>query len=83
MIDTLTGAVSYSVEGRDREIWRTIQKGTDENDHVLTFHFLSRDYDELIVIVSIIAAAAFSLGFFTGFAVRASISHRRRRYSRR
>ena len=27
---------------------------------------------ELIVIVSIIAAATFSLGFFTGFAVRAS-----------
>jgi hypothetical protein len=38
---------------------------------------------ELIVIAPIIAAAAFGLGFFTGFAVRASISHRRRRYSRR
>jgi hypothetical protein len=37
---------------------------------------------ELIVIAPIIAAA-FGLGFFTGFAVRASISHRRRRYSRR
>jgi putative effector of murein hydrolase LrgA (UPF0299 family) len=38
---------------------------------------------ELIVIASIIAAATFSLGFFTGYAVRAMISRRRRRYSRR
>jgi hypothetical protein len=38
---------------------------------------------ELIVIVSIIAAATFSLGFFAGYAVRAMISRRRRRYSRR
>jgi voltage-gated potassium channel Kch len=38
---------------------------------------------ELIVIVSIIAAATFSLGLFTGYALRAMISRRRRRYSRR
>jgi hypothetical protein len=58
MIDTLTGAVSYSVEGRDREIWRTIQKGTDENDHVLTFHFLSRDYDDRKIALAELADAA-------------------------
>jgi hypothetical protein len=45
MIDTLTGAVSYSIEGRDREIWNIVQKGTDENDHVLTFRFVNRNYD--------------------------------------
>ena len=38
---------------------------------------------ELIVIVSIIAAATFSLGLFTGYALRAMISRLRRRYSRR
>jgi hypothetical protein len=34
MIDTLTGAISYSVG--TRLIWRIIQKGDDKNDHVLT-----------------------------------------------
>ena len=34
MIDTLTGAISYS-DGT-RVIWRIIQKGNSENDHVLT-----------------------------------------------
>lgn len=34
MIDTLTGAISYS--GGKRVIWRIIQKGNSENDHVLT-----------------------------------------------
>lgn len=50
IIDTLTGAITYA-DG-SRQIWRVVEQGDDENDHILIPQYPFKDTDELASIAA-------------------------------